>query len=118
MLKPASPPENNEHKPPRSLRLDLSVDGIKQSILNHLTYTQGRLPERATPNDWYLAIAHTVRDRLVERWIRSARTYKTQQSRTVCYLSAYKMAFRHLFFIPATSTILAVASFLWRITVP
>ncbi len=37
---------------------------------------------------------------------------------TVCYLSAYKMAFRHLFFIPATSTILAVASFLWRITVP
>ena len=72
----------------KPLRLDLSVGAIRLSLLNHLTYTQGRLPERATQNDWYLALAHTVRDRLVERWTRSARTYKDQQSRTLCYLSA------------------------------
>ena len=91
MLTPLAPPgatDNKDRSRSRPARLDLSVEGIKQSILNHLTFTQGRLPERATPNDWYLAVAHTVRDRLVERWIRSARTYKTQQSRTVCYLSA------------------------------
>ena len=72
----------------KPLRLDLSVDAIRLSLLNHLTYTQGRLPETATPNDWYLALAHTVRDRLVDRWTRTARTYKNHQCRTVCYLSA------------------------------
>jgi len=70
------------------IRLDLSVAGIRRSILNHLIYTQARLPEAATKNDWYLALAHTVRDRLVEHWMHSARTYKANQSRTVCYLSA------------------------------
>ena len=33
----------------------------------------------------------------------------------VCYLSAYRMCFRHLFFIPALSVTLGVALFLWRI---
>jgi hypothetical protein len=33
----------------------------------------------------------------------------------VCYLSAFKMAFRHLFFIPALSVTLGSAVFLWRI---
>lgn len=34
---------------------------------------------------------------------------------TVCYLSAWRQVFRHLFFIPASSVILALALFLWRI---
>jgi hypothetical protein len=33
----------------------------------------------------------------------------------ICYLSAIKPYFRHLFFIPALSTILAVILFIWRI---
>jgi len=33
----------------------------------------------------------------------------------VCYLSAWKPFFRHLFFIPAVSVTAAVALFLWRI---
>ncbi|HNQ78156.1 MAG TPA: hypothetical protein PKJ37_03390 [Acidobacteriota bacterium] len=33
----------------------------------------------------------------------------------VCYLSAWKQPFRHLFFIPAGSVTIAVALFLWRI---
>ena len=33
----------------------------------------------------------------------------------VCYLSAFKKEFRHLFFIPAGSVSLAIALFLWRI---
>jgi starch phosphorylase len=67
---------------------DLSVDGIRQSILDHLTYSQGRIPESANRNDWYMALAYTVRDRLVDRWIRTAHTFKQRESRTVCYLSA------------------------------
>jgi hypothetical protein len=34
---------------------------------------------------------------------------------TVCYLSAWKPAFRHLFFIPAASLTVAVALFAWRL---
>ena len=33
----------------------------------------------------------------------------------VCYLSAFKAPFRHLFFIPALATIGGIAAFLWRI---
>lgn len=33
----------------------------------------------------------------------------------VCYLSAWKAAFRHLFFIPATSVTLGIGLFVWRL---
>jgi len=33
----------------------------------------------------------------------------------VCYLSAWRMAFRHLFFIPALSVTSGVALFAWRL---
>ena len=36
----------------------------------------------------------------------------------VCYLSAWKMGFRHLFFIPAMSVTFAIALFVWRILAP
>jgi hypothetical protein len=36
----------------------------------------------------------------------------------VCYLSAWKPAFRHLFFIPAASLTVAVAFFAWRLLAP
>lgn len=35
----------------------------------------------------------------------------------VCYLSAWKARFRHLFFIPATSLTSGIGLFLWRISV-
>ncbi len=61
---------------------------IKADLLDHLFYTQGRLPETATPNDWYLALAHTVRDRLLDHWIRTVRTLMSSNVRVVSYLSA------------------------------
>jgi starch phosphorylase len=42
----------------------------------------------ATRNDHYLALAYAIRDRLMERWVHSARTYLEGQHRTVIYLSA------------------------------
>jgi hypothetical protein len=33
----------------------------------------------------------------------------------VCYLSAYRAAFRHLFFIPATAVTLGIGIVLWRL---
>ncbi len=39
---------------------------IKDSILHNLYYAQGRTPIDASPNDWYIAVALTVRDRILE----------------------------------------------------
>jgi hypothetical protein len=36
---------------------------------------------------------------------------------TVCYLSAWKQSFRHLFFIPASAVTLGIGVFLWRLLV-
>jgi starch phosphorylase len=38
-------------------------------------YIQGKFPEIASTNDFYLALAYTVRDRLMNRWLHSTRTY-------------------------------------------
>ena len=35
----------------------------------------------------------------------------------VCYLSAWKTSFRHLFFIPAMSVTIGIALFVWKILV-
>jgi starch phosphorylase len=52
--------------------------------------------ERATVNDLYMALAHTVRDRLVERWIQTTKNYQAQDVRVVCYLSAEFLTGPHL----------------------
>ena len=37
---------------------------------------------------------------------------------SVCYLSAFRDAFRHLFFIPAGAVTVAIVAFLWRLVNP
>ena len=69
-------------------RTGISVDAIKRDLQDNLFYVLGKFPEVATRNDWYLALAYTIRDRLLHRWIESAHSYRAQKTRTVCYLSA------------------------------
>jgi starch phosphorylase len=73
---------------PDYVRSKESVESIKTDLLDHLFYTQGRLPEFATRNDWYMALALTVRDRLLDRWIKTVRTLMRSDVRVVSYLSA------------------------------
>ena len=68
-------------------RID-SVRGLKRAIADNLIYQQGKFPAVATLNDNYMAVARAVRDRLMDRGIRTMRTYFEQRSRTVCYFSA------------------------------
>lgn len=66
-------------------------DGLElaRGVANHLYYTQARLPEYATLNDWYIALSYAVRDRLVERWIDTVRNIMVDpETKLVCYLSA------------------------------
>ncbi len=61
---------------------------IKKDILEELFCGQAKFPEVATKHDFYMALASTVRYRLLHRWIQTAHTYFKKESRTVVYLSA------------------------------
>lgn len=64
----------------------LSVVSIKQSMLDNLRYCLAKLPQNATPNDWYLALAFTVRNRMIRQWINTLQNY-TEDITVVGYLS-------------------------------
>lgn len=80
----------------RNTRTDLGVDSIRSAFLDNLFYIQGKFSKVATKNDHYLALAYTVRDRLLHKWIHTAETYLEKRSRTVCYLSAEYLLGPHL----------------------
>ena len=77
-------------------RTGLGVEAIKQDFLDNLRYIQGRFRAVANLNDQYQALAYTVRDRLLERWLRAAEAYRRTAARTVCYLSAEFLLGPHL----------------------
>ena len=77
-------------------RIGLTVESLKRALLDNLFYLQGRFPDVATPNDWYHALAYTVRDRILARWVKTAKTYKSTGARTVAYLSAEYLLGPHL----------------------
>ena len=70
------------------IRTGLKVETLQRAIVDNLFYTQGRLPEFATSHHWYMALALTVRDRMLDRWVRTARRMVRQRAKMVSYLSA------------------------------
>jgi starch phosphorylase len=80
----------------KSQRTAPGVDALAHSFLDNLFFVQGRSRDRATMNDLYMALAHAVRDRLVERWIQTVLNYRAQDVRVVCYLSAEFLTGPHL----------------------
>jgi starch phosphorylase len=77
-------------------RTALTRAAIKNDFLNNLYFMQGKFPTLATRNDYYLALAYTIRNRMLHRWVSSATAYTEQGSRTVCYLSAEFLMGPHL----------------------
>jgi len=69
-------------------RTGLDVETLRRAIQDNLFYRCGNVPRVATRSDYYLAVAYTVRDRLMQRWLSTARALLDQPTRVVCYLSA------------------------------
>src|SRR6185437_12575824 len=65
-----------------------SADQLRTDILGHLHHTVGRFPDIASRNDWYLALAYAVRQRVLDRWVQTVNSYFQHEVRTVSYLSA------------------------------
>src|SRR5438445_7586394 len=57
-------------------------------VLDKLYTELAKFPGVATRNDHFLALSYAVRDRLLHRWVDSARGYLERKQRTVIYLSA------------------------------
>src|SRR6187455_689315 len=66
-------------------RCGLSVADIKQSFLDNLFCSLGRVPALATRNDAYTALALTVRDRVLKQGVRTMEAYGEQDARVVAY---------------------------------
>ncbi|MFP9227957.1 glycogen phosphorylase [Pectobacterium cacticida] len=64
-----------------------SVEALKHSIAYKLMFTVGKDPSIADKHDWLNATLLAVRDRMVERWLRSNRAQLSQDVRQVYYLS-------------------------------
>jgi starch phosphorylase len=77
-------------------RTALGKEALKNAFLDDLFYVQGKFPALATKNDYYMALAYAVRDRMLQRWISTAAAYTKQGSRTVAYLSAEFLMGPHL----------------------
>ncbi|KAL0266508.1 UNVERIFIED_CONTAM: hypothetical protein PYX00_009023 [Menopon gallinae] len=77
-------------------RKEISVRGIaevetvvevKKTFNRHLHYTLVKDRNVATTRDYYFALAHTVKDHLVSRWIRTQQYYYEKDPKRVYYLS-------------------------------
>src|SRR6201996_7649029 len=58
------------------------------AVLSNLICRQARYPDIATQQDWYMALAYSVRDRMLARWAASTKVYVAKDVKVACYLSA------------------------------
>ena len=77
-------------------RTGMSKETLKRAFLDNLFYIQGIARSEATNYDYYVALAYTIRDRLLHRFLKTVDTYKKNKAKLVCYLSAEFLMGRHL----------------------
>ena len=72
------------------------INKLKRAFAYNLFYEQGKTIRTATLNDYYLAVAHTVRDRMQHLFVNSIEALLEKESKIVCYLSAEFLMGPHL----------------------
>jgi glycogen phosphorylase len=79
-----------------NIRTGLTASEIKQAFRDNLRSGLGRLETFATKHDLYVALALTIRDRLLQRTVESMENYGGANARRVAYLSAEYLPGPHL----------------------
>ncbi|MCM1984828.1 glycogen/starch/alpha-glucan phosphorylase [Lyngbya confervoides] len=77
-------------------RTGVTIPTLRRALADNLYYVLGKPPDGATLNDYYLALAYTVRDRLMQRWMASTHTHRLPTIKQVIYLSAEYLPGPHL----------------------
>ncbi len=62
-------------------------EALKREFRHHLTLTLGKRPEKANELDRYQAMALSIRDLMIERWIATRETFEEDKPRFVSYIS-------------------------------
>ena len=80
------------------IRTGLQANAITEALIDNLHCLQAKLPQHATRNDWYMALAYTVRDRMMDRYIGTIESIVETNSnaKVVGYLSAEFLTGPHL----------------------
>ncbi|MCX7164160.1 MAG: glycogen/starch/alpha-glucan phosphorylase [Rhodocyclales bacterium] len=65
----------------------LDAPSIRRSLYHRLTYSIGKDPITATDRDWFYSAAAVLRERMIERWMETMRSYYVQDRKRVYYLS-------------------------------
>ena len=73
-----------------------TADEFVERFLHNLNFDRGVALSASSANDRYLALAHTVREYLMARWLEDVRHQKEVQAKGVCYLSAEYLLGRQL----------------------
>ncbi len=60
---------------------------LRRSLSNRLVFSMGKDPITATARDWFNTTAYAVRERLIERWMETMRSYYRSDAKRVYYLS-------------------------------
>ncbi|HBZ69224.1 MAG TPA: glycogen phosphorylase [Deltaproteobacteria bacterium] len=74
-------------QPEQSTRSGLDAAALERALIENLSALLARFPAFATTYDWYMALSYTVRDRLMQRWIRTVQSLQGHV-KVACYLSA------------------------------
>ena len=78
--------ETDSH-PYYSIFQSTGVEEFKRCIRHHLMSFQGRDPDRAGDQDVYRALSYALRDVLMEKWIKTQKTFYAGKMKRVYYLS-------------------------------
>jgi starch phosphorylase len=78
------------------IRTGNSPAELRQAILDHLCFIQGKTIKLATMHDWYMSVAFTVRDRMMMKWVNSLQKLNEKDLKIVGYLSAEFLMGPHL----------------------
>ena len=73
-----------------------TVDGFVREFLQNLNFNRGVALSTSSATDRYYALAYTVRDYLMARWLEDGRRQREVQAKGVCYLSAEYLLGRQL----------------------
>ena len=73
----------------QSFRFDTGTtkDSVKASILNHLRFTLARHTETATRDEWWTATCYAIRDRILDRFMKTQAVHHEKKIRRAYYLS-------------------------------
>ena len=86
-----------QHTPQAAELRAYSAAELKAAVLAKLSRDVGKTPDRATPRDWFLAVAFATRDIIVGRWLESLNAVYVDGRKRVYYLSLEFLIGRLLF---------------------